>query len=488
MLNEQSALEHEEIVGRLTKRFATEEPGHSSLHDSALYRMIPRVQGPVAHSLRAPWPDSSSLHRPREHAAPRASRRADGPGSSALVSIFGSNLDDLPPQPSRASATERGIPKLSMASPSSAKRIAPHIPVAKAQPMTASQAAAILRGHKVPDHPGVRPNLKPQHQALLADLHSHSASARAPARAIRKLPIPGALYEDAAVRVAGPAKPAAYKIKKQPMPPSPSIAKKKTSREMSVHAAPAESKPKNALVPQAVPRSPSPRVPRERPVFCAREPVAGGVIAAASVCTEEHTSAGRCAPALADGERLGRRPTLAEAMFAASNASRSDGRFDGGFSPSAMRNAAGGGGHSALPPAYQTTEPGPVELDRWADRRERALMARAAAGADVTRQAAAAAAPAAPAAPSQDTPGPAALKGRLTLLPVDDLLGNRGPSISTRRPRATAAISPRAARLLAAQQAHAADVRERKEHALIQAMRRRQEQGMMAARRACAEL
>lgn len=117
-------------------------------------------------------------------------------------------------------------------------------------------------------------------------------------------------------------------------------------------------------------------------------------------------------------------------------------------------------------------------------------MARQATAEEVARQAAAAAAPAAAARATQEFQSQAAPNGRLTLLPVDDLLGSRGPGpgISTQPPRATAAISPRTARIIAAERAQAAHLRERKEHALIKAMRQRQEQGLMAARRACAEL
>lgn len=510
MLNEQSALEHEVVVARLARRFAAEEPDQPSLHDSAPYRTKLSVQRPRAHPSRAPRPDASSLHRPGEQAAHPAGRRADiARSSSTLMSVFGSNLDDLPPQPSRVSftATGRGVPKLGVASPSSAKRSAPHAHAAKAQPMTASRAAAILRGHKVPNSPGVRPNLQAQRHGLWAD------SSRAPERAVRKLPIPGALYGGDAVRLAGIAKPAAYKIKKQPMPPSPSIANKNKPRGMSVRGTAAESAPNDAQVSQAVPRSPAPpavaaprerlnpsaheaalaaAAPRQRLAPHARESIAGGAASAASARAVEQTPVGDYAPELAAGEKKRRRPTPAEAIAVrvASNAAPPDVRHDGGFGPSAMRNAAGRGVHATLPPANRSREPGPVEFNRWADRRERALMARQATAEEVARKAAAAAAPAAAARATQEFQSQAAPNGRLTLLPVDDLLGSRGPGpgISTRPPRATAAISPRTARVIAAEQAQAADLRERKEHALIKAMRQRQEQGLMAARRACAEL
>lgn len=263
--------------------------------------------------------------------------------------------------------------------------------------------------------------------------------------------------------------------------------------------------------------------------------------------TIEHTSVSEQTPALATatGEQPCRKPSLADAMrvaraaravteaaVAASEAAESGWRFDGGFGPSVLQSAdlragelgtceaadgtpsrveGGGAVLAALPPltlsagtlpppANRLPMPGPVELDRRADRRERALLARPAAAAEAARRAAIASAPAVAASASALSaagrttqalpPGQAAPNGRLTLLPVDDLLGSRSsrdPKTSSRPPRPATALSPRAARVIAAQQARAADERERREQALIRARKPRLEQGLMAARRACAK-
>jgi len=159
---------------------------------------------------------------------------------------------------------------------------------------------------------------------------------------------------------------------------------------------------------------------------------------------------------------------------------------DGG-SGCMVRPGTGVAAGLGVPSSSFMKPPGPVELDRWGDRREQAKLRWQWAAEEACAVALPAARAQASLARSMEPSGYRRVpKGPVTLVPMDDLLGGVGRA--QRRARTSSPPSPRSIRTHATQQERVAGERARQEQARIQAASKGQRQGLLAARRACSEL
>lgn len=163
-------------------------------------------------------------------------------------------------------------------------------------------------------------------------------------------------------------------------------------------------------------------------------------------------------------------------------------RFDGGFGPSTMMYGySDATAHCAAAAEYR--QAGPIEFDRRADRQERITLAQKARLAALAGKANVTSVPSSSAVAALSV-APFIPPCSATQLPLYDLLGGSKAQGSTvRNPRVSAkGMPPHLARQVAVEQAKAADARERREQRQLQAMKERQRQAQLAARRACANL